>query len=252
MSRELIVVTTHNASPAIETASGAFPPRAAVSALQHFLKANKVILEPLFRTAHRDALDSTSLPSIPETSTQPFSLQTLSLSYRLEAPQEQLDSLVQDLQQFDDVEAAYVKPAVELPSLNMMTAHPGPAPASTPHLRGGQGYLEPAPESIDAQYAWSLSGGTGAGVSVIDIEGAWLFTHEDFRRRPSGVVAGISSPALEWRNHGTAVLGVIRADHSATGVSGICPDRLTANGKWNKYVGWGRLNVFNALRRARR
>src|SRR5216684_2385149 len=29
-------------------------------------------------------------------------------------------------------------------------------------------------------------------------------------------------------------------------------DRLTADGAWNKYVGWGRLNIFAALRRARR
>jgi subtilisin family serine protease len=29
-------------------------------------------------------------------------------------------------------------------------------------------------------------------------------------------------------------------------------DRLTANGKWDKFVGWGRLNLFAALRMARR
>ena len=29
-------------------------------------------------------------------------------------------------------------------------------------------------------------------------------------------------------------------------------DRLTANGKWDKFVGWGRLNLFAALRLARR
>jgi thermitase len=29
-------------------------------------------------------------------------------------------------------------------------------------------------------------------------------------------------------------------------------DRLTANGKWDKFVGWGRLNIFAALRLARR
>jgi subtilisin family serine protease len=29
-------------------------------------------------------------------------------------------------------------------------------------------------------------------------------------------------------------------------------DRLTSNGKWDKFVGWGRLNIFSALRMARR
>jgi hypothetical protein len=29
-------------------------------------------------------------------------------------------------------------------------------------------------------------------------------------------------------------------------------DRLTANGRWDKFVGWGRLNIFAALRLARR
>jgi subtilisin family serine protease len=29
-------------------------------------------------------------------------------------------------------------------------------------------------------------------------------------------------------------------------------DRLTVSGKWDKFVGWGRLNLYNSLRLARR
>lgn len=33
-----------------------------------------------------------------------------------------------------------------------------------------QGYLDPAPDGIDAEYAWGFTGGDGAGQRVIDLE----------------------------------------------------------------------------------
>src|SRR5439155_24435781 len=39
-----------------------------------------------------------------------------------------------------------------------------------------------------------------------------------------GIVSGDALPSVDWRNHGTAVLGCIGADRNGFGVTGICPD----------------------------
>ena len=68
-------------------------------------------------------------------------------------------------------------------------------------------YLEAAPGGIDARYAWLCAGGRGRDVRIIDIEGAWRFTHEDLLQNQGGVIGGVQSVDLGWRNHGTAVVG---------------------------------------------
>jgi hypothetical protein len=42
-----------------------------------------------------------------------------------------------------------------------------------------QGYLNPAPQGIDAPFGWQWSGGKGANVNIVDIEQGWNFEHED-------------------------------------------------------------------------
>ena len=64
----------------------------------------------------------------------------------------------------------------------------------------------------------------GTGVRIIDIEGAWRFTHEDLLQNQGGVVGGTQTTDIGWRNHGTAVIGEFGGDRNAFGVTGICPD----------------------------
>src|SRR5206468_7399824 len=52
---------------------------------------------------------------------------------------------------------------------------------------------------------------------------AWNLTHEDLHGDAAGVIAGTPINALSFRNHGTAVLGVLRADRNAFGVTGVAP-----------------------------
>src|SRR4030095_6222268 len=74
------------------------------------------------------------------------------------------------LSRWETVEVAYVQPGpVPPPVVN---------PADDPRA-GNQGYLDQAPDGIDARYAWGVSGGDGAGVGVVDMEGGWTFNHED-------------------------------------------------------------------------
>lgn len=61
-------------------------------------------------------------------------------------------------------------------------------------------------------------------MKIIDIEGAWLFSHEDLQLNQGGVVGGTPSTDLGWRNHGTAVIGEFSGDRNSFGVTGISPD----------------------------
>jgi hypothetical protein len=141
------------------------------------------------------------------------------------APDKRLDALAGKLRSLDTVEAAYVKPAAELPKgINDMTSAPEEAPPATPDFTPRQGYLDPAPGGIDARYVWTLPGGNGQDVRIIDIEGAWRFTHEDLLQNQGGVVGGTPSIDISWRNHGTAVVGEFGGDRNNFGVTGIAPD----------------------------
>jgi hypothetical protein len=149
----------------------------------------------------------------------------LSVYYSVEVSGPDLDKLASSLIEVETIEAAYVKPPAEPPQfLNDMAAAPEEAPPITPDFTARQGYLDPAPGGIDARFAWTVAGGRGAGVGIIDIEGAWRFSQEDLLLNQGGVIGGVQSTDIRWRNHGTAVVGEFGGDVNALGVTGICPD----------------------------
>ncbi|MBD3222421.1 S8 family serine peptidase [bacterium] len=85
-----------------------------------------------------------------------------------------------------------------------------------------QGYLDVAPVGIGAEAVRDEPGARGGGVRIVDVEGAWLWTHEDL---PAPFVE-IGEPIddLGWRNHGTAVMGEMIGQDNGLGVIGIVPD----------------------------
>jgi hypothetical protein len=102
-------------------------------------------------------------------------------------------------------------------------AEPMPLPAPDPvagNYEPQQGYLDPAPEGLDVEYAWSLDGGAGFDVWVADIESNWNFNHTDLT---SPTLLGAASTLTGQNNidHGTAVLGVLGGLDNGVGVSGI-------------------------------
>ncbi|WP_433653958.1 S8 family serine peptidase [Nocardia sp. CA-128927] len=141
---------------------------------------------------------------------------------------EGLDEIAARLREDDAVDGAYVKPPAEPPIAPGSTVYieAADAPPVTPNFEGRQGYLDPAPQGVDARWAWTVPGGRGQGVRVIDIEGAWRFTHEDLLVNQGGVIGGDPSPDLGWRDHGTAVAGEISGDVNRFGITGIAPDAL--------------------------
>jgi hypothetical protein len=146
------------------------------------------------------------------------------------APEEKLESLADRFRGSPLVDAAYLKPQVELAMIDpRINIQPGSTPTeTTKDFTKYQTYLEAGPGGINARYSWGIPGGAGRGVKIIDVEGAWRFCHEDLLQNSGGMVMGIASPDLHTRNHGTAVLGILGGDHNSLGISGICPDANTS------------------------
>lgn len=187
-----------------------------IESLNELLATHRARMVPLFGSSE-DRIRSKSV-SVAGTPGLEFSLY-----YRVHAADARLEVLRDALSQQSGVDSAYIKPAAEAPLWPVPLARMDPAPPRTPDFRDRQVYLGPSPAGIDAVFAWSVRGGRGEDVRILDIEGAWRFTHEDLLRNQGGVVGGTPTNSLAWRNHGTAVVGVVGGDQNGIGISGICP-----------------------------
>jgi hypothetical protein len=218
--RELVVVMRADAM--VRTRGGAVAAAAPDLAGPLITALDGRMLRPLFGASEeRVAAASAAVTGEPD----------LATFYRVEAPDDELDVLAEALAASEAVEAAYVKPPAEPATapagINDMVALPDEPPA-TPNFTARQFYLEAAPAGVDARRAWTRAGGRGTGVRVIDIEGAWQFSHEDLLQNQGGVVGGTPSSDQRWRDHGTAVVGVIGSDENTIGTTGIAPAASTS------------------------
>jgi Subtilase family len=92
---------------------------------------------------------------------------------------------------------------------------------------GNQGYLDPAPDGIDAEFAWGFPGGAGAGQEVIDLEQGWTLDHEDLNAHGATLLFG--TLVNTSRPHGSSVLGEICAVDNSVGCVGIAPEIASVN-----------------------
>lgn len=231
--QELIVV----ARPEARLRAGTEGVRSAagsdVSALNMFLSDEQLALEPLFGNEERLRQSETADGGGGGGS-------DLALFYRVRGVESRAQELRSRIAALPEIDTAYVKPGAVPASVGSVgRSTNGSASADdgrrtkegapvTPDFTSRQGYLRPAPEGIDAHWAWQRPGGTGRGVTVIDVEGAWQLGHEDLTAKLAGVVVGTPLTDLAWRNHGTAVIGVIGGDRDERGITGIAPDAVTA------------------------
>ena len=119
---------------------------------------------------------------------------------------------VKALFNWESVQSAYIDKA-------------GPDPlvdASDDPRSPNQGYLDPAPDGIDAEYAWGFTGGDGVGQRFIDLEHGWTLDHEDLNDHGRALLHGTLRD--NSRAHGTSVLGEICAvDNDLDSVSALYP-----------------------------
>lgn len=136
----------------------------------------------------------------------------LNLWYRITTPSPAAaDALAARLRGLAGVAEAVVEPA------------PAPAPAS-PDFTALQMYRASAPGGIDAFAAAAVPGGAGDAVKITDVEYSWNAAHEDLTGLSGSLIAnGTPCDPFADSNHGTAVLGQLRADPNAFGVSGLVP-----------------------------
>ncbi len=202
------------------------------SSVQAILNNNNAVIKPLFGLSEdRLRQQQASIQLAPGLDKEPDqSLLDLASYYMVHTSNELLQPLAEQLFADDNVVAAYVKPAGSLPILQDSAPLADDAPPVTPNFINGQGYLNPAPEGVDARFSWTLLGGDGAGVRVIDCEWGWRFTHEDLLVNQGGIVSGTGSTDT---NHGTSVLGVISGDSNNFGITGISPSVVISSSSFN-------------------
>jgi subtilisin family serine protease len=222
--RELIVVAEPEVGLRVTTEGLISVKEMSLEPLNKLLRSESASLKPLFGLSE-ELIDRRSLatgaPAAPTLG--------LSLFYRVSAPDSRLEALAEQFRQNPTMYAAFIKPGAELPLMNSGRTEPPPTQPSevTPDLSSMQIYLGSAPEGVNAIAAWNQPGGGGAGIRIIDVEGAWRFTHEDLTENQGGVVGGSETSELLWRNHGTAVLGIVSGDRNEGnnfGIMGICPE----------------------------
>jgi len=123
-----------------------------------------------------------------------------------------LFALRKDLLSWPGVRSAYIDRPV-----------PDPLVSPADDVReANQGYLNPAPDGIDAEYAWGFTGGDGAGQRFIDMERGWTFGHEDLTSHGATMLHGVLLDSS--RAHGTSVLGEVCAVDNTVGCVGIVPN----------------------------
>ena len=125
-------------------------------------------------------------------------------------PSVEADDLARSLRGLQDVEDAYV-------------LRPGPPPvvnAADDPRSANQGYLDAAPNGIDARFAWGFAGGDGAGMAWVDMEQGWNLNHEDLAGAGITLISGVNQA---YFFHGTSVLGEVSMVDNALGGVGIAP-----------------------------
>ncbi len=127
------------------------------------------------------------------------------------ADPDDIDELVRRLHRLPEIDSAYA-----------LRAGPPPSPVNAlddPRATN-QGYLNAAPQGIDARYTWGFAGGDGAGIGFVDLEQGWNLSHEDLAAAGITLISGANTA---YYSHGTAVLGeVLQVDNTLGGV-GIAP-----------------------------
>jgi Subtilase family len=217
---ELIVITRSEAKVRVEDDQVASLTGEPVADIQDVLEAGGARIEPLFGAEAGETAEFAPSADVPEAGFGTF--------FRVHAPEDRLEALAEQLRGLEIVDGAYVKPPAEPASITLerpgVMLIPEPvveeAPTTTPDFTPRQDYRDPAPVGIDVPYAWTLPGGRGQNVKVIDCEWGWRFTHEDLVQNQLGLVGGSNHTST---NHGTAVFGEIGGDENAFGVTGIAP-----------------------------
>ena len=199
-----------------------------VAASQTLLQSGSVLqLARLFQRpeaqlqAERQSILSAPVVSNAPQAVQRGQLADLNLFYEITLSKTLTSTAVEQflatLKASPEVEDAYYVPALV----------PPPAPklqSSTPLFVDRQFYLNAPSLGLDvATFAWNQPGGKGAGVTIVDIEYAWNFDHEDLPIDLSTSLIGGEQYLGFGTDHGTSVVGIAGGIENGYGITGIAP-----------------------------
>lgn len=114
---------------------------------------------------------------------------------------------------WDSVGVAYVQAGAAPPPSSVMSANDP--------LSHSQHYLGAAPDGVDARWVWDNTPANGAGVRLVDLEQGWFLDHEDLL--DAAIPVPIRGENLVFRDHGSSVLGIVRATDNLVGIVGVAP-----------------------------
>jgi hypothetical protein len=209
--RELVLIVDPKAGLRVRNETIIGTEEDLVGPLRNLLLSEQAIIRPLYGVSEDWVKNRT-----PETPTRMGVEQPLDLSifYKVTVSNKKLETLAAQLRELKIAQSAYIKPGMDVASNGAFSGD----------FTGHQEYLNAGPEGVDARYAWTKAGGRGNSVNIMDVEGAWRFSHEDLVANPSGCLGGVPTTDRRWERHGTAVVGMLSGDHNGFGIAGICPE----------------------------
>lgn len=119
-------------------------------------------------------------------------------------------------------------------------------PPTTPDFMVNQTYIGPNP-GLNMQYAWDL-GLKGEGIRVRDVEYGFNKSHEDLNEVNAFLAPEmtIAAEALQYSQHGTAVIGIVFAGNDGYGMTGLAHEaaEMILFPEWQE-IGYSRINAVN-------
>lgn len=136
------------------------------------------------------------------------------------------------------------------PAIAPLSRIPAARAGRSPDFRYRQLYMADAPAGVNAVRSWQLPGGAGQDVTVIDLEGGWQLSHENLASVRFNLWGGENQASPGWREHGTAVVGILAGSPDAFGTTGICPAARVGMYSVFEDGRTGRQRVANSILRA--
>ncbi|MDA7787747.1 S8 family serine peptidase [Sphingomonadaceae bacterium] len=249
MSQFEVVVVFADLDIAKAVSANSFGPGSSVSAdISNVLGEFGVALAPIFDEPAEIASPPATFGGEEESLAPGADDQEMGRYFSAEVSSDALEEFAAKMRDLPEVETAYAKPPTFNPvgpfqqaGLDEVSGEAPGEPGVIPQFSLRQTYLAPAPYGVGAANAWSVPGGRGHGVNIIDIEGGWQLGHVDLQPN-GGMAGGQQYDGVDWRNHGTAVMGEIIATHDEKGVLCIAPEaRMAAV----SHKGWGSARAIN-------
>ena len=131
-------------------------------------------------------------------------------------------AFVNELLQYPKTQYTYFKPIMGTPPCSDINYDF--QTMASPDFSDKQKYHDPAPNGLDAKYAWTQTGGKGEGIKFMDCEGDWNLDHEELAPHNIIRIYGHVTNNTIHIEHGTAAMGVAIALHDNSGIKGFAPN----------------------------